>query len=272
MTTLSPRSSYLPAGVMLIAPLIAGLVLTLVLSRSGVASRLFDHTTPGTAPAPQFDARTPAAQGTKCGIERWPVKTLSDDDASQVNFNPVRTTVRKLLRLTRPDSLPTETYRHRIAPIELTTYVIQAVAIELRPDSDNDTHLIIADPEDLTSTMVTEFVYWNCAGAIDSKQKTTFKTAFEQLHYLFGDRYSPTLIADGQTFMLADWYGPTRFEQRTGQAISAPRTGVPPPELIKSALIEIVGVGFFDSLDDATKGAAPNGIQLHPVLSVRKIP
>jgi hypothetical protein len=36
------------------------------------------------------------------------------------------------------------------------------------------------------------------------------------------------------------------------------------------SVVEIVGVGFFDFLHDA-KGGAKNGIELHPVLTVRMI-
>jgi hypothetical protein len=35
-----------------------------------------------------------------------------------------------------------------------------------------------------------------------------------------------------------------------------------------NSLVEVVGVGFFDFLHEQ-KGAAPNGIELHPVLSIR---
>lgn len=38
----------------------------------------------------------------------------------------------------------------------------------------------------------------------------------------------------------------------------------------QGAVIEIVGVGFFDFLHDA-KGGARNGIELHPVLSVAAV-
>jgi hypothetical protein len=37
-----------------------------------------------------------------------------------------------------------------------------------------------------------------------------------------------------------------------------------------NAVLEIIGVGFFDFLHEQ-KGAAPNGIELHPVLSIRRL-
>lgn len=265
------RSSVASAiSLVIVVPLVAGVALTVLLSVS-IPSWLFREAAPGAARTLEPSTFTPTAHPVACDGERWPVKTLSDADASRVVFTPIRTTVRELLRLKRPDSLAQDLYRHRIAPVEWTTYVIRALAVELRLDGDNDTRLIIADPADLHRTMITEFVYWGCAGAIDSKQKDTFKSAFEQLHFLFGDKLSPTFARDGQAFVLADWFKPTHLDRRTGRVISGPRGDPPPPELIESATVEITGVGFFDNSDHDSEGAAPSGIQLHPVLSVRRV-
>jgi hypothetical protein len=37
------------------------------------------------------------------------------------------------------------------------------------------------------------------------------------------------------------------------------------------SMVEIVGVGFFDFMHEQS-GAAPNGIELHPVLSIQVLP
>lgn len=206
------------------------------------------------------------AHGTQCGIDRWAVKTLSDPDASYVKLTPVRTTVRELVRMERPDSPPPNIARHRIAPVELTTYVARALAVEFKPGSDNDTELIIADPGDFSVTMVAEFVYWGCAGAVDSRQREEFKIAFAQLHSLFGDKSSPSIAIGGRTLALADWF--ETLHPNDGQLSPPP---FPPFELTESALVEITGIGFFDWREHPLKGAAPNGIELHPVLSIRRV-
>lgn len=237
-------------------PLLAGLALTWILSRN---------------PPWLFDAPDFIAHGAQCGIDRLAVKTLSDPDATYLNLSPVRTTVRELVRLERPDSPPTDVDLHRIAPVELTTYLVRALAVEFKPDSDNNTELIIADPSDFSSTMLAEFVYWDCAGTVDSKYKEDFKIAFAQLHSLFGDRLSPSIALDGQTLTLADWFDPRSVGSNQAWPSGALPSRVPPAELIESALVEITGVGFFDWRTRRVKGAALNGIQLHPVLSIKRV-
>jgi hypothetical protein len=46
--------------------------------------------------------------------------------------------------------------------------------------------------------------------------------------------------------------------------------GTTGPELKIGALIEITGVGFFD-FEHGQSGVAPNAIELHPVLAVRRV-
>jgi hypothetical protein len=66
--------------------------------------------------------------GYRCGSDRWPVKTLSDLDADKVNLMPVHSTVSALVSTPRPQGV-VFSYDHRIAPVELTTYVVGAVAV-----------------------------------------------------------------------------------------------------------------------------------------------
>jgi hypothetical protein len=247
--------------------LTVGVGLTVWFSLSASGWKLFEESS-----ARRLDALR-AEPGSVCDGQRWAIKTLSDSEASQVSFSPVPTTVHDLLRLSPPQWLGHKGFQHRAVPVELTTYVLTAVAIELKPDTDNDTHLIIADPSDLRQTMVTEFVYWGCTGAVGSRQRQQFRTAFEQLHSVFKDTISPTIMRDGQIMVLADWYAPRwTTPYRTPERSPAPWVDSPPDDLIRSALVEISGVGFFDPREHRAKGAAPNGIQLHPVLSIRRLP
>jgi hypothetical protein len=54
-----------------------------------------------------------------------------------------------------------------------------------------------------------------------------------------------------------------------GKRLFGPNTGTPPPDLDRYATVEITGVGYWDD-EHGVEGAAPNSIELHPVLSVRR--
>ena len=96
----------------------------------------------------------PAEGGARCGVERWPVKTLSDRRARQVNFHPRRTNVDALRSKPTPGvgfSTP------RITGVETTTYKLRAQLIEYAREDDHDIHLVIAAPSNPEKTMIVEF-------------------------------------------------------------------------------------------------------------------
>ncbi len=211
--------------------------------------------------------------GYRCGSDRWPVKTLSDVDADKVNLTPVRSTVSALVSTSRPQGVIFP-YDHRVAPVELTTYVVRAVAVKFKGEEDHDTHVIVVDPNDFTKSMVTEFVDWGCAGAVNSRARARFKQAYEALSTIFGDDLadSPKVTLNGKVFVLADLLGyrPTFTDLATGKKFLGPNTGTPPPELVRYATVEITGVGYWDD-EHGVEGAASNSIELHPILSIRRV-
>src|SRR5579863_1218332 len=81
--------------------------------------------------------------GAPCGTERWAVKTLSDADASSVNFSPRPTTVAWLTAQPAPSLLPADT---RIAPLELQAFTVRAQLVAIKEESDRDFHIHLADP------------------------------------------------------------------------------------------------------------------------------
>ncbi len=121
--------------------------------------------------------------GVKCGTERWPVKTLSDSDATKVNLTPVAGTVADLRALTAPKSLPAN---KRVAPTELTTFSVTARVIEFKLEDDKDIHLVIADPGDAAKTLIVEFPDIGCQGAIGSAQAAMMKSARDALIARYG--------------------------------------------------------------------------------------
>jgi hypothetical protein len=103
-----------------------------------------------------------------CGIERWPIKTLSDPDVGKVNFNPRDSSVGRLGKKTAPhvsSSTP------RIDGVETTTYRVQARLVEFKREDDRDVHLVIAVPSDSAKTMIVEFPDTACPGANGSPKK-----------------------------------------------------------------------------------------------------
>ncbi|MBI5949914.1 MAG: hypothetical protein HY875_17390 [Chloroflexi bacterium] len=171
----------------------------------------------------------PGPLGLQCGVERWDVKTLSDTPAVFVNYTPVDTTVDALRAMAAPaigDHTP------RISPLEFTTYRVTARLVEMKREDDRDIHLVIADPSDVTHTMIVELPDVACEGPNRSAKKTEMQAARQAFEAACG---GPT----------------TSFKALTGTAT-------------------FVGVGFWDEIH-GQRGVAPNGIELHPILDVSGI-
>lgn len=229
------RGRLAPAGALVLAALCAALVL------AACGGSLGNVATPPTTPLSSSAASTaPAAatsvaapmpgasdSGIKCGTERWPVKTMSDRDAGRVNPAAVPATVAQLRALPEPQSRPED---GRIEPTELTVFSLDADIVELKLEDDRDIHVVIADPTDRSATMIVEFPDADtCSGAVDSTAAVQMRQARSALVAAFGEP------------------GSSSFRRVSGR-------------------VRLTGVGFFDLIHGQT-GVAPNGIELHPVLS-----
>jgi hypothetical protein len=117
----------------------------------------------------------------------------------------------------------------RVDPVEKQVYRLRARLVSLKQETDNDFHLVISD-ERTGETMLAEIPLPDCAAT--SSHRTDFEVARDFITKTFG--------APARRFTTA-------------------------PE---GAALLITGVGFFDTFHRAT-GQAPNGIELHPVLSVK---
>jgi hypothetical protein len=165
-----------------------------------------------------------AACGIHCGTERWSVKTLTDADRDKVNLAPKETTVGWLVSQDPPASLPAD---GRVAPVERQTYKVRALFVEYKLEADEDFHVVIADVEDPSKTMLAEIPSPDCDGACASGHSEEFRKARAIIMGL-GDQVTPVTLV-------------------------------------------VTGVGFFDFLHGQT-GAAPSGIELHPVLKIELEP
>jgi len=113
-------------------------------------------------------------RATRCGIERWAVKTLTDPAAATVNFPPRPTTVAAMRALRVPHvsgSTP------RIRGIETHTYRVSALLVAAKRELDRDIHLVIAAPA-TGKTMIVEFPHPSCtAGA---RHRAAMTSALQQ--------------------------------------------------------------------------------------------
>jgi hypothetical protein len=83
---------------------------------------------------------TRLVHGALCGFERWPVKTLSDPQAREVDFAPRPATVRYL------GSLPARAGgQDSRGPLELRTFSVQARVVGVKRELDSDYHVILAE-------------------------------------------------------------------------------------------------------------------------------
>ena len=118
-----------------------------------------------------------ASRSRFCGLERWPVKTLTDPAAVSVNFRLVASTVDRLRRLRVP-RVRARTPRIRV--VETTTYRIRVRLLAMKREPDHDIHLVVASPR-TGRTMIVEFPDRRCtAGAVRRRQMTAARAAIER--------------------------------------------------------------------------------------------
>ena len=113
--------------------------------------------------------------------------------------------------------------------VERTTFRVRAKLVEMKLEADSDIHLVVADPTRTSVTLIAELPSSSCnAGA-------TPKARLE--------------MADARKAFIASCGAASSgsFRKLNGTAT-------------------VTGVGFFDQIHGQT-GVAPNGIELHPVLS-----
>ena len=83
---------------------------------------------------------TRVIRGALCGFERWPVKTLSEPGALQLDFTPHPATVRYLGSL--PANPGGQASR---GPLERRTFAVRARLVGVKRELDSDYHLILAE-------------------------------------------------------------------------------------------------------------------------------
>jgi hypothetical protein len=226
-----------PAPVITTAPATPGPVATAAATPAGVTP---GPSTPGPVgggptPIPAPSTATGATCGTHCGSERWHVKTMSDPQASQVDRAIHMTTVDELIHAAVPKPASgalAKADNIRFAPWELKAVQIRATIVGWKTENDNDYHIVVADMKNAKETMIVEPPSSACSSACSSGYAALFQSARDAFVHCMG---TPS----------------TSFTYVNTKTVVADITGVP----------------YFDPIHGQT-GVAPNGIEIHPVVSV----
>jgi hypothetical protein len=176
-------------------------------------------------------AAAPMPAKAACGTERWPVKTLADPRAAAVLAGPVqKVLLAELVTKTAPDRKALDAAMSTRFPEELSRYEVSALVIGYKAEADEDFHIVLADPVNPTRTMVAEIPAPGCVPAEYHDQFAALQAGF-----------------------LSSFGKPSPKFRRLKQPVC----------------VTAGGVGFFDFLHGQT-GVAPNGFELHPLLSIVK--
>jgi hypothetical protein len=145
--------------------------------------------------------------GSGCGVQRWPVKTMSDSDAAAVNRTPVGATIATLRALPAPRVRPQNA---RANSVERTEFGVSGKIIAWGLEPDSDFHLVLADASNSSQTIVLEV--------------------------------PDTVCVTGATRDVRDSISTARREVL--QALGSPPNGV--KALPSPVSVTVTGVGFFD--------------------------
>jgi hypothetical protein len=234
---------------------------------------------PSAAPQPQAD---------KPGTERWAVKTGQDKDRAKVGKNVingidlhagiVEATLEELVRLPRPPGLEDATKDPpafsdiRDGVTEVTIWRIEAQIIALKHESDGDYHLVLQGPSG--QEMIGEIPTPTTLFIGDSPWMKNIKDSRSQIDAKFVTHLKPAdfALVDGK--YVRQGSASVRPDTTASPAVSfvTPKEGSEQNQpLFQTAIAptsaRITGVGFFDRAHGAT-GAAPNVIELHPILKI----
>jgi hypothetical protein len=238
--------------------------------------------------APRTEALPAKPLADKPGTERWPVKTGQDPDRAKVGKNVidsvdlgagiVESTVEELGSIPRPPGMedakkdPTQFTDARDGVAEVTIWRIEATIIALKHETDGDYHLVLQG--DSGAEMVGEVPTPTNAFIGDSPWLSNIQDARQQVDDRLVKHLSPAAFAlmNNRYLPRGAMMFPPRTTAAPGLSFVTPPEGSPTPQPLFSVAVtptraRITGVGFFDR-DHGQTGAAPNVIELHPVLKV----
>jgi hypothetical protein len=102
---------------------------------------------------------TPSTAGL-CGEFRWPIKSLADPAARNIDFEPQRVRLARLYNLERPGRVTDGTSRIRPQEFQVYEFVAQLEAADI--EGDRDLKFVISVPRHPEQTMAMEFLSGAC--------------------------------------------------------------------------------------------------------------
>lgn len=218
-----------------------------------------------------------AAAAIKPGKERWPVKTGTDADVEIVKQQIVPATIEELVRAPRPATMmdPAKLYpafqSKRVTPVETTIWQVEAHIVSIKLEADGDYHVVLqgASGEFLVAEIPSPdppFV-----GAT-----SPFRNNIKQARAALDKKFSKNMQAAdffpmGKSMVPAKAFSiapPPTQARRFAPVAQDAAPAVAFKIKVTPTKVRITGVGFFDRTHGQT-GGAPNGIELHPVLSLK---
>ncbi len=231
---------------------------------------------------------------TKPGSERWPVKTGQDPDGNAVGKNIldgqdlgagiVPATVEELISMPRPAGLenikadPPEFQDKRAQPVETTIWRLEGMITVLNQEGDGDYHLVFQGASG--ATLVAEVPTPSTTFIGDSPWLANIREARQAVDDKLVHTLNPNdfVLPPGgkklvpKNSLSGDFPSPSGAKFKVPESFRTAQEGedaaVPTFQTaVKPTAARITGVGFFDRSHGAT-GAAPNVIELHPVLKI----
>jgi hypothetical protein len=267
-----------PSGKQTVLKLLSAVAAAKIKAAAGMAAYA-----PAKTPAAGAEAVAQSATlAAKPGVERWPVKTGTDPDVTQVASDVVATTVEEMITIPRPTNMQPPTgdsplYQdHRAAPVETTIWQLDATIIALKQEADGDYHLVLqgASGETMIGEIPTPrapFVGasspWvprieSARSAVDKKLVKNLKPKdFVPMAGKLVPRESMTTRPQALSAAML----PASF-------VTAPQ-GIAPAfkTAVKPTKARVTGVGFFDRVHGQMGVSQSNGIELHPILQIEWI-
>lgn len=164
----------------------------------------------------------------RCGVERWDVKTGTDADAAQVDLSSSTSTT--IAALIALDRPDPYPPANRAAPAETTQWVVEAT--------------------------LKEFKFENSSTTGDSDYHLVLVDA--DGNAMVAEIPSPDCVGDGSPFATGIAHARSEFDARFTATGNFQTANVP---------VRVTGVGMFD-FAHGQRGAAPNVIEIHPVLDI----
>lgn len=219
-----------------------------------------------------------AALVTAPGVERWPVKTGTDDDVNQIDQEIVPATVEELVQMPRPADMLSVTsdfqaYQDkRESPVEDTIWKVEGYITTIKLEADGDYHLVLQGASG--ATMIAEIPTPDQQFVGDSEFLNNIKTARAAADQRLIGNVSPAgfvpmggVLVPPESFISPPTAPPV---PATLLPPKDPNVGGPPAfrTRIDPVKAVITGVGFFDKVHGQSGVSSSNGIELHPVLKL----